>query len=82
MLQKWRAGQAGRFGEPGDAEHGGSLAQVRRRLDPPGYVRLRLDDRGLLKVLPQETELRRSQNVIFMPMNPLLAFRRTSKGPI
>ena len=41
----------------------------------------RLDDRGLLRVLPQaaDPELRGSPNVIFFPMNALLAFIDTSK---
>jgi hypothetical protein len=51
MLLKWRAGQAGRFGEPGDAERGGSLAQVRRnlleQLQPfAGHRRLHSDETG------------------------------------
>jgi FkbM family methyltransferase len=55
--------------EIGGVERGGSLAEVRRRLDPLGYIGLRVDDRGLLKVLPHDSELRGSPNVIFIPMN-------------
>ena len=35
--------------EIGGVQRGGSLAEVRRRLDPLSYIGLRLDDRGLLK---------------------------------
>jgi hypothetical protein len=59
--------------EIGGADRGGSLAEVRRRLDPLGYIGLRVDDRGLLKVLAQDAELTGSPNVIFMPMNASLA---------
>jgi FkbM family methyltransferase len=58
--------------EIGGADRGGSLAEVRRRLDPLGYIGLRVDDRGLLKVLAQDAELTGSPNVIFMPMNASL----------
>ena len=68
--------------EIGAAERGGSLEEVRRRLNPLGYIGLRLDDRGLLKVLPQDSELRGSPNVIFIPMNVSLAFSGTSNCPI
>jgi FkbM family methyltransferase len=46
---------------------GGSLAEVRRRLDPLGYIGVRLDDRGLLKALANDAEVRGSPNVIFVP---------------
>jgi FkbM family methyltransferase len=47
-----------------------TLAEVRRRLDPLGYVGLRLDDRGLLRVLPNDdAEAAGSPNVIFIPTN-------------
>jgi FkbM family methyltransferase len=68
--------------EIGAAERGGSLAEVRRRLNPLGYIGLRLDDRGLLKVLPQDSELRGSPNVIFIPMSASVVFRDTSACPI
>jgi FkbM family methyltransferase len=54
--------------EIGDAQRGTSLAEVRDRLDPLGYVGLRLDDRGLLKVLASDAEVRGSPNIIFIPM--------------
>jgi FkbM family methyltransferase len=57
--------------EIGGAQRGGSLAEVRRRLDPLGYMGLRLDDRGLLKTLANDAELRGSLNVIFIPMHGL-----------
>jgi FkbM family methyltransferase len=40
--------------EIGEAGRGGSLAEVRHRLDPLGYVALRIDDSGVLRALPQE----------------------------
>jgi FkbM family methyltransferase len=55
--------------EVGGAQRGGSLAEVRRRLDPLGYVGPRLDDRGLLKVLGNDAEVTGSANVIFIAMN-------------
>jgi len=58
--------------EIGGAHRGGSLAEVRRRLDPLGYVGLMLDDRRLLKVLPKDVDITGSMNVIFIPMNPSL----------
>jgi FkbM family methyltransferase len=63
--------------EIGGAQRGGSVAEVRRRLDPLGYIGLRLDDRGLLKALANDAEVRGSPNVIFIPMNASLAFRGT-----
>jgi hypothetical protein len=59
--------------EIGGAQRGGALAEVRRRLDPLGYIGLRLDDRGLLKVPANDAEVRGSPNVIFIPMNGLLS---------
>ena len=52
--------------EIGDAQRGGSLLEVRRRLDPLGYVGLRLDKRGVLRVLPKNVEVKGSMNVIFI----------------
>jgi FkbM family methyltransferase len=54
--------------EIGGAERGGSLAAVRRHLDPLGYIGLRLDDRGLLKAITDNTEVKGSPNVIFVPI--------------
>jgi len=59
--------------EIGGAQRGDSLAEVRRRLDPLGYIALRLDDRGLLKALANDAKVRGSPNVIFIPMNGLLS---------
>ena len=58
--------------EIGDAERGRSLAEVRRRLDPLGYVSFRLDERGLLTALANEAEIKGSPNVIFIPLKGLL----------
>jgi FkbM family methyltransferase len=55
--------------EIGGAQRGGSVAEVRRRLDPLGYIGLRLDDRGLLKALANDAEVTGSPNVMFIPMN-------------
>ena len=68
--------------EVGGAERGGSLAEVRGRLDPLGYIALRLDERGLLKALANDAEVRGSPNVIFIPMNGLLPDQTGSAGPI
>ena len=68
--------------EIGNADRGGSLAEVRRRLDALGYVGLRIDDRGLLKVLANKTELKGSSNVIFIPMNGPLSDQAMSDGTI
>jgi len=54
--------------EIGDAQRGASLAEVRRRLDPLGYIGFRFDDRGLLTALANEVETRGSPNVIFIPV--------------
>jgi methyltransferase FkbM-like protein len=59
--------------EIGRAGRRGSLAEVRGRLDPLGYLGLRLNRRGLLKVLSNDAELKGSPNVIFIPMNRLLS---------
>jgi FkbM family methyltransferase len=59
--------------EIGDARHGGSLAEVRCRLDPLGYIGFRLDDRGLLTALANEVELQGSPNVIFIPVKGSLS---------
>jgi len=58
--------------EVAGAERGGSLAEVRGRRDPLGYIGLRLDERGLLKAFVNDAEIRGSLNVIFIPMNGLL----------
>jgi FkbM family methyltransferase len=55
--------------EIGGVQRGGSLAEVRRCLDPLGYIGFRLDDSGLLKALANNTEVKGSPNVIFLPMN-------------
>jgi FkbM family methyltransferase len=68
--------------EIGGAQRGGSLAEVRRRLDPLGYIGLRLDERGLLKALANDAEVRGSPNVIFIPMNGLLSDRTGLAGSI
>jgi FkbM family methyltransferase len=52
--------------EVGAAHRGGSLAELRRRLDPLGYVALRVDERGLLRALARDVELENSMNVIFI----------------
>ena len=57
--------------EIGDARRGSSLAEVRRCLDPLGYIGLRLDNRGLLRVLVNDVEVSGSMNVIFIPVNEL-----------
>ena len=54
--------------EVGDARRGSSLAEVRRRLGPLGYIGLRLDEKGLLKALANDAEVRDSPNIIFIPM--------------
>jgi FkbM family methyltransferase len=60
-----------------------TLAEVRRRLDPLGYVGLRLDDRGLLRVLPNDnSEAAGSPNVIFIPVNAPLSNQTGSTGAI
>jgi len=68
--------------EVGGAQRGGSLAEVRGCLDPLGYIGLTLDERGLLKALANDAELRGSPNVIFIPMNGLLSDHTGSAGPI
>jgi hypothetical protein len=55
--------------EIGDARRGGSLSEVRGCLEPLGYLGFRLDERGLLTVLPKEMEIKGSVNVIFLPMH-------------
>jgi FkbM family methyltransferase len=67
--------------EIGDCQHGGALAEVRRRLDPLGYIGFRLDDRGLLKALANDAEVRGSPNVIFIPTGGLLS-DRTRPGAV
>ena len=57
--------------EVGGAQRGGSLAEVRGRLDPLGYIALRLDERGLLNAPANDAEVSGSPNVIFIPMNGL-----------
>jgi len=66
--------------EIGGAERGGSLAEVRGRLYPMGYIGLMLDERGLLKVLSNDAKVRGSPNVIFIPMNRLLSDQTGSAG--
>jgi FkbM family methyltransferase len=68
--------------EVGGDQRGGSLAQVRGRLEPLGYIGLRLDERGLLKALSNDTEVRGSSNVIFIPMSRLLSDQTGSTGSI
>jgi FkbM family methyltransferase len=68
--------------ETGGVQRGGSLAEVRRRLDPLGYIGLRLDERGLLKALATDAEVTGSPNVIFIPMNGLLSDQTKSDRPI
>ena len=68
--------------EVGGAQRGGSLAEVRARLDSLGYIALRLDERGLLKALTNDAEVKGSPNVIFIPMNGLLSDQTGSAGPI
>ena len=68
--------------EIGGVQRGGSLAEVRRCLDPLGYIGLRLDDSGLLKALANNTEVKGSSNVIFLPMNGLLSDQTRSDGSI
>ena len=67
--------------EIGGAQRGTSLAEVRGRLDPLGYVGLRLDDRGLLKVLASDAGVRGSPNIIFIPMTACSG-HTGSAGPI
>ena len=55
--------------EVGDGRRGGSLVEVRRHLDPLGYIGVRLDDKGLLKVLANDAKVKGSLNVIFIPVN-------------
>jgi FkbM family methyltransferase len=66
--------------EIGDAQRGGALAEVQRRLDPLGYIGFRLDDRGLLQVLANDSDVRGSHNVIFIPMRDTSSTR--SVNPI
>jgi hypothetical protein len=54
---------------------------VRSRLDRMGYVGLMLDDKGLLKGLPKEVDLKGSVNIIFIPTASLPVQSR-SEGPI
>jgi FkbM family methyltransferase len=68
--------------EIGGADRGGCPAEVRRRLHALGYVALRIDDRGLLKVLANEAELKGSPNVIFIPMNGPLPDQAMPNGTI
>lgn len=57
--------------EVGDAQRGGSFTEIRRRLEPLGYITVRLDDRGLLRVVPKEIDVTGSMNVIFISTNNL-----------
>jgi FkbM family methyltransferase len=68
--------------EIGGPNHRQSLAEVRRRLDPLGYIALRLDDAGLLKTLPKDAEVRGSPNVFFIPMNGPVLVSIRSDGAI
>jgi FkbM family methyltransferase len=68
--------------EIGSAQRGGSLAEIRGRLHPLGYIGLRLDERGLLKALANDAEVSNSPNVIFIPMNGLLSDQTGSAGSI
>jgi len=55
--------------EIGDPGRGGSLAQMRQRLDPLGYTALMLDANGVLMTLPNDVEFKGSINVIFVAMS-------------
>jgi FkbM family methyltransferase len=68
--------------EIGGAQRGGSLAEVRRRLDPLGYIGLRLDDRGLLQALANNADVRGSPNVIFIPVSGALPDQARSGSAI
>jgi hypothetical protein len=48
----------------------------------PATLQFRLDDRGLLTVLPQDARLIRSKSLIFIAMHSWLAFIGTSEGRI
>src|ERR1700730_2051026 len=52
--------------EIGGAQRGGSLSEVRRQLDPLGYMGLRLNERGVLISLPDDLVVGDSMNVIFI----------------
>jgi FkbM family methyltransferase len=52
--------------EIGDDQRGGSLADLRCSLDRVGYIGLRLDERGMLRVLADEIEFKGSMNAIFI----------------
>jgi FkbM family methyltransferase len=52
--------------EIGGPERGGSLSEVRRRLDPLGYVCLRLNEQGLLSAPADHAEPATAMNVIFI----------------
>jgi FkbM family methyltransferase len=52
--------------EIGSSQRGGSLSEVRRQLDPLGYICLRLSERGVLISLPKDLEGERSINVFFI----------------
>jgi len=67
--------------EVGDSRRGGSLAEVRRRLDPLGYIGFRLDERGLLQALPQQADIKGSINVIFIPLKNSLFSEVKSESP-
>ena len=54
--------------EIGDAQRGGSLAEVRGRFEQLGYIGFTLVDR-ILRVLPRTFEVRGSINVIFISVN-------------
>jgi len=61
--------------EIGGPQRGSSLAEVCRRLDPLGYIALRIDEKGLLKALASDAELAGSPNVIFIRTNGSLSDR-------
>jgi FkbM family methyltransferase len=55
--------------EVGDAQRGGSFAEIRNRLEPLGYIAMRLDDNGLLRVVPTDIDIKHAMNMIFISMN-------------
>jgi FkbM family methyltransferase len=52
--------------EVGGAQRGGSLSEVRRKLDPLGYICLKLNKDGLLVPVPTNFEIEDAMNVIFI----------------
>jgi hypothetical protein len=52
--------------EIGGAQRGGSLSEVRHLLGPLGYIGLRLNERGMVVVVPRDLEITESVNVILI----------------